>query len=288
MERYNPRILPSREEKVKNASEVLDELMGLNRDGGQAKDNLSWDSPDVCKHFLVDFCLNQELHYIFNALDCRKIHKEELKSQFQAAPFSKKKLKMEKSFLNECTSVLDRFQKKVRIGKWLSLKKFTEMVRNEGISAEDQERIEVEFWLQRDDISALLVAAEYEANQDNLPKARELTQQAHVKTFELKKVAMKFGKFTKFLDICEMCGQKYVIGAIHAKRNHFEGRIHNGFLKVNASVERIKEEIKVRGLMSDEANVSKRYPRRSRSRSRSPRPRTERKDRPYRSRDGRH
>ena len=70
---------------------------------------------------------------------------------------------MEKSFLYECTSVLDRFQKKVRIGKSLSLKKFTEMVRNEGISAEDQERIEVEFWLQRDDISALLgMQATYE------------------------------------------------------------------------------------------------------------------------------
>eukprot|EP01071_Lankesteria_metandrocarpae_P012133 Lankesteria_metandrocarpae@DN5505_c0_g1_i1.p1 len=99
---------------------LLDSLMGADRDSSledrKNKQNLSWKSPEVCKHYLLDFCPHELFPNTRRDLGaCHGIHSDGLKEQFQADPERLKFLpEYEKQFARFLQDLVDQVEQKIR------------------------------------------------------------------------------------------------------------------------------------------------------------------------------
>ncbi|XP_075159462.1 luc7-like protein 3 [Haematobia irritans] len=105
---------------VDAARQMLDELMGRNRNlhPSQAPKTVSWEDPDLCQYFLVQFCPHEL--FVNTRADlgpCDRIHDEEAKRQYEKAKPSVTKRQYEDEFLYFCNSMLNDVDRKILKGK---------------------------------------------------------------------------------------------------------------------------------------------------------------------------
>uniref|UniRef100_A0A1I8PYD3 Luc7-like protein 3 n=1 Tax=Stomoxys calcitrans TaxID=35570 RepID=A0A1I8PYD3_STOCA len=105
---------------VDAARQMLDELMGRNRNlhPSEAPKNVSWEDPDLCQYFLVQFCPHEL--FVNTRADlgpCDRIHDEEAKRQYEKAKPSATKKQYEDEFLYFCNSMLNDVDRKILKGK---------------------------------------------------------------------------------------------------------------------------------------------------------------------------
>ena len=100
------------------AAQLLDELMGRNRNtnpGDAAK--LTWESADVCRHYLVKFCPHDLFTNTKSDLGiCDKVHDDDIKREFLGLK-THKKAQYEDDFIRFADSMLMDVDKRIRKGK---------------------------------------------------------------------------------------------------------------------------------------------------------------------------
>jgi len=239
-------------ERIKSAAEMLDELMGDNRDGAKkAREGLTFDSSEVCRYYLVDICLRDAFYSIKVAncpfsvkRSCQKYHCNELKAQFEA---DKCDASMKKRFigiyLNDCSRILAGVEDKTIQSKRNQLMEITTRLRDNGIGPTEQSEIEDSLAEYHKRIMQLLRDAETEVGQDNLTKAKELFNCAC--NIENQRKLLKYKMFgsLNLNDICKLCGGNYgrMLDRARAEQEHTNGKFHVAVSRIKTSVEKLKK-----------------------------------------------
>lgn len=297
---------------------MLDELMGRHRNANPDEKvaELTWEDDQNCKYFLVDFCPHELFTNTKADLGiCHNIHDDEMKKQFDAAKENSRKLAAEDEFLRFCQKMLNDVGLKIKRSKDRLQADRLEQDAARGITpsaqAENAEKIEV----LTDKINVLVDQAEKAGCEGDVDEAQSLLKvcdELKVERDELqKKIGAannafvdpydKYGTGAKGKEVCEICGSFLVIGAPDAKLDiatankikkwqddHLMGKMHVGYARLKASVEKILEARKERRELREKEREERKNRggderKRSRSRGRSSRDRRSRS----RSRDRR-
>ncbi|XP_071549645.1 luc7-like protein 3 isoform X3 [Panulirus ornatus] len=236
------------------AAALLDELMGRARNTlpEERSNKLSWDSPDVCRHFLVKFCPHDLFTNTKSDLGpCDKtIHDEELKREFEASN-SYRRTAFEDEFVRYAESMLSEVDKRIRKGKQrlsLSVKDALDS------STTGDGRVDEQLELLSERITGLVSEAERLGSEGNVEEAQgllKLCDQLREERDALRRssensvwhqAAEMAASQEKQMEVCEVCGAFLIVGDAQQRiDDHLTGKQHVGFAKLRQAIQEIRD-----------------------------------------------
>ena len=235
---------------------MLDELMGRNRNRGEDDKvpDITWESPEVCRYFLVNFCP----HDLFTNTKadlgaCPKIHDDDMRREYNEAPDGYKKQNCQDEFLRFCQKMLNDLGNKIKRAKERLLLTQMEQAAANGITPQQQEEIEEKIKILTDKINVLVDQAEQAGIQGDVEEAQgllKLCDQLKTERDDLKsQIAPRGGmggdgRFgpPKAKEVCETCGAFLTVGdAQQSVDDHLMGKLHVGYARIKATVEQMQE-----------------------------------------------
>ena len=241
----------------KEIAAMLDELMGRNRNSGpdDKVPDITWESPDVCRYYLVNFCP----HDLFTNTKadlgaCPKIHDDDMKRAYMEAPDGYKKQNCQDDFLRFSQKMLNDLGNKIKRAKERLLLTQMEQAAANGITPQQQEEIEEKIKILTDKINVLVDQAEQAGTQGDVEEAQgllKLCDQLKTERDDLKgQIGLKGslgvdGQFgpPKAMEVCETCGAFLIVGDAQQRiDDHLMGKLHVGYARMRATVEQVQEE----------------------------------------------
>ncbi|KAG0698657.1 Luc7-like protein 3 [Chionoecetes opilio] len=236
------------------AAALLDELMGRTRNvlPEDRSQILSWDSPEVCRHYLVKFCPHDLFTNTKSDLGpCEKnIHDEELKREFDLSN-SYRRTAFEDEFVRYAESMLTDVDKRIRKGKQrlaLSVKEALES------STTGDGRVDEQLELLSERITGLVSEAERLGSEGNVEEAQgllKLCDQLREERDTLRRssensvwhqAAEMAASQEKQMEVCEVCGAFLIVGDAQQRiDDHLTGKQHVGFAKLREAIQEIRD-----------------------------------------------
>uniref|UniRef100_A0A0P4WLC0 Luc7-like protein 3 n=1 Tax=Scylla olivacea TaxID=85551 RepID=A0A0P4WLC0_SCYOL len=236
------------------AAALLDELMGRTRNvlPQERQQKISWDSPEVCRHFLVKFCPHDLFTNTKSDLGpCEKtIHDEELKREFDLSN-SYRRTAFEDEFVRYAESMLTDVDKRIRKGKQrlaLSVKDALES------STTGDGRVDEQLELLSERITGLVSEAERLGSEGNVEEAQgllKLCDQLREERDALRRssensvwhqAAEMAASQEKQMEVCEVCGAFLIVGDAQQRiDDHLTGKQHVGFAKLRQAIQEIRD-----------------------------------------------
>ena len=237
---------------------MLDELMGRNRNSrpDDKVPDITWESEEVCRYYLVSFCPHDLFTNTKAALGaCPKIHDDDLKKAYNEAPDdSSRKQNVQDEFMRFCQKILNDLGNKIKRAKERLLLTQMEQAAANGITPQQQEEIEEKIQILTDKIEALVDQAEQAGIQGDVEEAQgllKLCDQLKTERDDLKgQIGLKGsmgadGQFgpPKAMEVCETCGAFLIVGDAQQRiDDHLMGKLHVGYARMRATVEQVQEE----------------------------------------------
>jgi len=274
----------------------LDQLMGTTRDGESNKFKLRFDDPRVCRSFLLGCCPHEILSSTrLNLGECPKIHDLAFKADYKNA-YNIKKVNYDIDAFEHLSAFLDDCDKRTEIAK-RKLKETQEELSKEAAANADK------IFDLGEQIGKTLAEAETLGAEGNVEQSMLLLERVE----ELKKEKLQAeadfrnsmpasSHQQQKLRMCEVC---CAFLGIHDNdrqlADHFEGKLHLGFIAIRQKMEELKGRIEQAAVEREtrdsdterrrrEEKERPREHRRSSSRSKSSRSRRSRsRSRGYRS-----
>ncbi|XP_047736148.1 luc7-like protein 3 isoform X2 [Hyalella azteca] len=238
---------------VSAAAALLDELMGRNRNvnPNDCNNKLTWESPEVCKHYLVKFCPHDLFTNTKSDLGiCDKIHDEDIKREFDASN-THRRAAFEDDFIRYADTMLVDVDKRIRKGRQrlsLSVKEALSNVTTGDVAVDEQ----IELLSER--ITGLVNEAERLGNEGNVEEAQGLSKlcdklreerdqlrKAHENTVWHQAAEMAASQ-EKQMEVCEICGAFLIVGDAQQRiDDHLTGKQHMGFAKLRDAIKEIKD-----------------------------------------------
>ena len=241
----------------KEIAAMLDELMGRNRNSrpDDKVPDITWESEEVCRYYLVSFCPHDLFTNTKAALGaCPKIHDDDLKKAYNEAPDdSSRKQNVQDEFMRFCQKILNDLGNKIKRAKERLLLTQMEQAAANGITPQQQEEIEEKIQILTDKIEALVDQAEQAGIQGDVEEAQgllKLCDQLKTERDDLKnQIAPRGGmggdgRFgpPKAKEVCETCGAFLTVGdAQQSVDDHLMGKLHVGYARIKATVEQMQE-----------------------------------------------
>ncbi|XP_027230637.1 luc7-like protein 3 isoform X1 [Penaeus vannamei] len=236
------------------AAALLDELMGRSRNvlPEERNQNVHWDSPEVCRHYLVKFCPHDLFTNTKSDLGpCDKpVHDEELKREFEAAN-SYRRTAFEDEFVRYAESMLTEVDKRIRKGKQrLSLSVKDALAS----STTGDGRVDEQLELLSERITGLVSEAERLGSEGNVEEAQgllKLCDQLREERDSLRRsnensvwhqAAEMAASQEKQMEVCEVCGAFLIVGDAQQRiDDHLTGKQHVGFAKLRQAIQEIRD-----------------------------------------------
>jgi hypothetical protein len=219
---------------------LLDQLMGKDRNKPTYKGiPEQWKQHDMCKPYLLDFCpyelFSNTKMYLGN---CRGIHSDVVKQQFESTKDSDKPAlirKYELDFLTQLERILDNIEVRYRKAK--------ERIGHQKVNLQLPSDKQAELDEMNEDISIAMKQVERYAEQGQLDessllmsKVEELTNRANERKKELE------SRYFISEKVCEVCSalSTFSVTADGWIDDHMRGRQHTGSERVRMKVIEIK------------------------------------------------
>uniref|UniRef100_A0AC35TSS4 U1 snRNP-associated protein Usp106 n=1 Tax=Rhabditophanes sp. KR3021 TaxID=114890 RepID=A0AC35TSS4_9BILA len=229
---------------------LLNELMGTRRNADLGTNvSAHFDDPEICKAHLVDYCPNELFVNTKSDLGvCTLIHDDNLREQYKkSSRFTK--LGYEKAFYNSLSRMKDDMSKKI--------------VRNKERLAITQSKDENKKYVQRSELQSEIKNLHSEIDeaskkiesfgiQGNITKAQEMTDLVDrlvTKKGLLEKEIEAMiaptdeqGNKQKQMEVCEVCSCFLVVADAESRiTEHFQGKQHVGYAKINETLDELKK-----------------------------------------------
>uniref|UniRef100_A0A0N5A1R0 Luc7-like protein 3 n=1 Tax=Parastrongyloides trichosuri TaxID=131310 RepID=A0A0N5A1R0_PARTI len=229
---------------------LLNELMGTRRNADIGT-NISarFDDAEICKYFLVDYCPHDLFINTKSDLGpCTYIHDESLREQYRKSS-RYCKLGYERSLYNTLSRLKDDMAKKI--------------AKNKERLAITQSKDETKKYEQRSDIEKKINKIKEEildnqkmvetyGLQGDIEKAAEVTTILERLVDEKKSLEKRIeemlaptdemGNKQKQMEVCEICSCFLVVGDAETRmEEHFQGKQHMGYAKINETLEELKK-----------------------------------------------
>jgi len=293
-------------------AQMLDELMGTTRNGGESTSSYKFDDRNVCRAFLLGCCPYMLLAQTKADMgNCNKIHDLALKADYEKALLKRNDYNFEYDALSTLEKFLNESDRRKEIAK-ARLKENQEELSKEA-AKEMSKMAEID-----DEISAKLVKVEEygsEGDADNSLKILEEIEELKKKKSDLQHSfttanPVLYAEQQQKLRVCDICSA--LLGIHDNDRrlvDHFGGKLHLGFITIREKTEELKKKVQElrekrlaardskrrsrstsrSGRNSSPPSSRKRSSKSARSRSRESRTRRSRsRSREYHSRDSRH
>uniref|UniRef100_A0A2P2I2Y9 Luc7-like protein 3 n=1 Tax=Hirondellea gigas TaxID=1518452 RepID=A0A2P2I2Y9_9CRUS len=238
---------------VSAAAALLDELMGRNRNinPNDSNNKLTWESPEICRHYLVKFCPHDLFTNTKSDLGlCEKIHDEDIKREFESSNTHRRPA-FEDDFIRYADTMLLDVDKRIRKGRQrlsLSVKEALNNATTGDVAVDEQ----IELLSER--ITGLVNEAERLGNEGSVEEAQGLTKlcdtlreerdklrKAHENTVWHQAAEMAASQ-EKQMEVCEICGAFLIVGDAQQRiDDHLTGKQHMGFAKLREAIKEIKE-----------------------------------------------
>ncbi|TMS36014.1 hypothetical protein L596_003284 [Steinernema carpocapsae] len=231
---------------------MLNELMGPKRNAEIGSNTqVSFQDPEVCKFFLAAYCPHEM--FVNTKADlgpCTLLHDEGLRKSYRESSRFER-LGYEKQFLQFISRLYDDMQRKItRNRERLQLTQSSNLPVDEGVKAKLQEQInELD-----EKINALMQEANDVGETGEIEKAQELVANAEQMKTEREglKRSMIVGQPSgensgaKPMEVCDVCGCFLIVGDVQQRIDeHFTGKQHVGFAKLSATIDEMKNRMKV-------------------------------------------
>ncbi|XP_076044831.1 luc7-like protein 3 isoform X4 [Oratosquilla oratoria] len=238
---------------VHAAAALLDELMGRQRnivpDEHQRK--LHWDSPEVCRYYMVKFCPHDLFTNTKSDLGpCEKVHDDELKKEFEN-DHSHRRQAFEDEFFRYAESMLNDVDKRIRKGKQRLALSVKEALASSS-SGDGKVDEQIEFLSER--ITGLVAKAEILGSEGNVEQAQgllKLCDQLREERDALRKAnensvwhmaAEMAASQEKQMEVCEVCGAFLIVGDAQQRiDDHLMGKQHVGYARLRQAIQEIRE-----------------------------------------------
>ncbi|KAK7086658.1 Luc7-like protein 3 [Halocaridina rubra] len=235
------------------AAALLDELMGRTRNvlPHERSNKIQWDSPEVCRHFLVKFCPHDLFTNTKSDLGpCEKVHDEDLKREFEVSN-SYRRTAFEDEFVRYAESMLTEVDKRIKKGKQrLSLSVKDALAS----STTGDGRVDEQLELLSERITGLVSEAERLGSEGNVEEAQgllKLCDQLREERDALRRsnensvwhqAAEMAASQEKQMEVCEVCGAFLIVGDAQQRiDDHLTGKQHVGFDKLRQAIKEIRD-----------------------------------------------
>ncbi|XP_071964052.1 uncharacterized protein [Antedon mediterranea] len=226
------------------AAALLDELMGRNRNlrPDDANRNIRWDSEDVCKHFLVQYCPHELFINTRSDLGpCTKLHDEELRKAYRESSRFKK-MGYEDAFLSCLEQVMQDVERRIRRGHSRLALNNTSNSLHTPLKNKNEEKIK--FLTEK--INNLLEQVEQLGCDGKVEEAEgtmKLVDQLKDEREQLRVSVESIASQEKQMEVCQVCAAFLIIGDAKSRVDeHLMGKQHMGYAKIKATIDEIKKE----------------------------------------------
>ncbi|KAB7498906.1 Luc7-like protein 3 [Armadillidium nasatum] len=234
------------------AARLLDELMGRYRNllPSDIEKRLTWDSPEVCRYFLVKFCPHDLFTNTKSDLgSCEKIHDEELRKEYEVST-SHRKIAYEDDFIRYADSMLADVDRRIEKGKQRLALSVQEALAN---SSTGDGRIDEQIQFLSERITGLVSEAERLGSEGNVEEAqglsklcdklreeRDALRRANENSVWHQAAEMAASQ-EKQMEVCEICGAFLIVGDAQQRiDDHLMGKQHVGFARLRQAIKEIR------------------------------------------------
>ncbi|XP_033108102.1 luc7-like protein 3 [Anneissia japonica] len=226
------------------AAALLDELMGRNRNlrPDDANRNIRWDSEDVCKHFLVQYCPHELFINTRSDLGpCTKLHDDELRKAYQESS-RYRKMGYEEAFLSCLEQIMQDVERRIRRGHSRLALNNTSNSLHTPLKNKNEEKIK----LLTEKINDLLEQVEQLGCDGKVEEAEgtmKLVDQLKDEREQLRVSVESIASQEKQMEVCQVCAAFLIIGDAKSRVDeHLMGKQHMGYAKIKATIDEIKKE----------------------------------------------
>ncbi|XP_048760962.1 luc7-like protein 3 [Ostrea edulis] len=226
-------------------AQMLDELMGRDRNLAptEKRDQVHWNDPEVCKHFLVEFCPHELFTNTRADLGpCTKLHDEAFRKEYNKSSKSGK-MGYEDDFLRFLQGLISDVEKRIRRGhQRLALNNSQGSLSSNLNSLKDDK---IKMLTER--IADLVQQAEELGCEGKVEEAQgmmKLCDQLEEERRELEssKLSQQSNEPEKTMEVCQVCGALLVVGDVQQRIDeHLMGKQHAGYARIRAYVEDWKQ-----------------------------------------------
>lgn len=213
---------------------TLDHLMGADRDlplKEKLAKKMHFDSPEVCKFFLIGFCPHSLFRNTKSALkECKRRHDQHFKDEFERDPdkeyYQKKYEDSLLDFLEELIREVDNKMKRCveRIEAPIPEQDLNNEVKEKVKILEDKVKELVE---QAESFQKLGLLEDCEITMKNIEKLN--AEKENLLTLKEHPLMVR----EKQMKICEVCGAlQSAVDNDKRLQTHVEGKLHSGYLKI--------------------------------------------------------
>ncbi|KRX18682.1 Luc7-like protein 3 [Trichinella nelsoni] len=224
---------------------MLDELMGPHRNAltSDAKKLLSFDDPEVCKHYLVDFCPSDLFTNTKADLGhCNRIHCEKLKEKYRTSSRFRK-CGYEQAFLDYLLQLQADIDRKIRRNK-----ERLELTQPGGKQIDStKHRNDEKFRILSEKVAALHAQAEQLGAEGKVEEAQSVVKMAEDLANELDQVTKEIEQQLpatemKLMEVCDTCGCFLIVGdSLHRLEEHLTGKQHVGYAKIKETIDMMQK-----------------------------------------------
>uniref|UniRef100_A0A8W8JJ75 Luc7-like protein 3 n=2 Tax=Magallana gigas TaxID=29159 RepID=A0A8W8JJ75_MAGGI len=213
-------------------AQMLDELMGKDRNLAptEKRDQVHWSDPDVCKHFLVNFCPHELFTNTRADLGpCTKLHDEALRKEYTKSSKSGK-MGYEDDFLRFLQGLISDVEKRIRRGhQRLALNNSQGSLSSNLNSLKDDK---IKMLTER--IADLVQQAEELGCEGKVEEAQGMMKlcdqlEEERRDLESSKLQQQSNEPEKTMEVCQVCGALLVVGDVQQRIDeHLMGKQHAG------------------------------------------------------------
>ncbi|KAL1283490.1 Luc7-like protein 3 [Trichinella pseudospiralis] len=223
---------------------MLDELMGPHRNAlkSDAKKLLSFDDPEVCKHYLVDFCPSDLFTNTKADLGhCDRIHCEKLKEKYRTSSRFRK-CGYEEAFLDYLLQLQADIVRKIRRNK-----ERLELTQPGGKQIDStKNRNDEKFRILSEKVAALHAQAEQLGAEGKVEEAQSVVKMAENLANELDQMTKELEQLPaiemKLMEVCDTCGCFLIVGdSPHRLEEHLTGKQHVGYAKIKETIDMMQK-----------------------------------------------
>jgi hypothetical protein len=239
------------------ARKILNELMGPDRHkplGTQGHSAVRYTQPEVCKHFLVDFCpyeafLNTKSD--IGPCPCR-VHDPLIKAEFEQRATPNQREAYSRPFNDLCWRLLDDLERKLRRNK----ERIDQPHASGAALTPENDELEAKRRTLERQVRDALARMESLGGQGKVGEAQEVMVQVDLLQNELERLKTcdlatsaaavvdannPLVRMERKMELCPTCGSFLIVNDTPARvQAHYQGRQHNGWVQLRAALERCK------------------------------------------------
>ncbi|XP_050683576.1 luc7-like protein 3 [Leptidea sinapis] len=234
------------------AAQLLDELMGRHRNinPNEKIKKPNWEDSEYCKYYMVKFCPHDL--FVNTRADlgvCPKVHDDEVKSLFEKADYSSRKIQYVEEFLRFCRHMINDVERKIQKGKQ-RLELMNSKLEGPPMTQAQTEKNQEQVQLLTEKITTLLQEAEEAGTCGNVEQAQGLMKLCdrlkEEKELLLKQQENSHWSLTaelaasqeKQMEVCPVCGAFLIVGDAQQRiDDHLSGKQHVGYFKLRQAFE---------------------------------------------------